>query len=92
MSEGKGSQKTRLQTLEVSGKVLVTNFNERGGPRKRRAFQKQKVYKIPEQEDEVVLVYIVREESDPRTPVRVLHQTIYSHANNLTALKNQHSC
>lgn len=38
MSEGKGNQKTRLQTLEVSGKVLVTNFNERGGPRKRRAF------------------------------------------------------
>ena len=61
----KRDQKARLQPLEVGGRVLVRNLNEReGGPGKTRAFWEQKMYKIFEKKDEDDLVYAVQEKSD----------------------------
>ena len=69
----KRDQKARLQPLEVGGRVLVRNLNEKGGPGKTRAFWTQKVYKLLKKKDEDA-VYAVRVERDPHARLRVLHR------------------
>ena len=42
MVQRKRDQKARLQPLEVGGRVLVKNLNEKGGPGKTKAFGNRK--------------------------------------------------
>lgn len=48
MNKRKRDQKAILQTIEVRGRVLIGNLNERGGTSKTRAICKQKAYKVLE--------------------------------------------
>ena len=48
MDKRKRDQKAILQTIEVRGRVLIGNLNERGGTSKTRAICKQKAYKVLE--------------------------------------------
>ena len=66
--------KVTLEPLEVGGRVLVRNLTERGGPGKIRSFWEQKIYQIKEKKDEDGLVYVVVEEGNPKSRVRILHR------------------
>ena len=54
MGKRKRDQKARFQPLEVGGRILVRNLNEKGGPHKTKAFWQQKMYKILEKKMKMV--------------------------------------